>query len=102
MKLRILQIAELEARDAARWYDDHQEGLGDRFLDEYAAALEKIEENPLWFGRLETVTTSKEIRRCLLKRFPYYIVYELAQNEVVVLAVAHARRRPNYWVERLN
>ncbi len=100
MKLRVLQQAEREARHAVRWYDDRQEGLGDQFLDEYAAALEKIEQNPQLFGRIETVTTSREIRRCVLPKFPYYVAYEVLASEVIVLAVPHARRRPFYWIDR--
>ncbi len=47
-----------------------------------------------------TITTSREIRRCVLPKFPYYVAYEVLASEVIVLAVAHARRRPFYWINR--
>ena len=100
MKLRVLQQAEREARDAAEWYEDRVEGLGPAFLDEYESGLERIEKDPTRFGRLETITGPREIRRLLLRRFPYLIAYEILADEAMVLAVAHVSRRPNYWIDR--
>ena len=100
MNLRILREAEEESLQAALWYDGQLQGLGDDFLVEYAAALEVIEDNPLRFGRLETLSSNRNIRRCLLKRFPYVVIYEVLSEEIVVLAVAHGNRRPEYWRHR--
>lgn len=99
MKLRILSEAEEEAHASAIWYDEQLVGLGDDFLDELSAALQKIEENPNRFPRLETAK-SKQIRRCCLARFPYLIIFEILDAEIVVLAVAHSQRRPNHWRKR--
>ncbi len=96
MRLRVLQQAEWESRDAAVWYDERLQGLGTAFLDEYQSALERIEFDPALFGRLETVAEPGEIRRLLLRRFPYMVVYEILRDEVLVLAVAHVNRQPNY------
>ena len=100
MRLRVLKQAEWEAIDAAEWYEERLEGLGTAFLNEYESALERIEAEPGRFSRLETVTVPREIRRLLLRRFPYLVVYEVLTNEVMVLAVAHVSRRPNYWIDR--
>ena len=102
MILRVLQQAEWEARDAACWYDEQQQGLGDAFVDEYQSALEKIEDRPESYARLETVDTPKDIRRFVLRRFPYKAVFELAGDEIIVLAVPHVGRRPNYWIDRMD
>ena len=99
MKLRVLSTAEAEATEAACWYDDQAIGLGELFLSEYAAALSAIEVDPLRFGLLETETAGR-FRRCILKRFPYTVIFEILSEEVVVLAVAHASRRPSYWRDR--
>jgi mRNA-degrading endonuclease RelE of RelBE toxin-antitoxin system len=99
VKLRILREAEEEAEASAIWYDEQLVGLGDDFLDELSAALQRIEDDPARFPKLET-SKSKRIRRCRLNRFPYLIIFEILEAEIVVLAVAHSKRMPNYWRER--
>lgn len=93
-------MAEAEAVEAACWYNAQSSGLGYDFLAKYEQALAGIENSPDRYPRLETLQTERDIRRCVLKRFPYYIVYENFSSETVVLAVAHASRRPNYWQNR--
>lgn len=99
MKLRVLSTAEAEATEAAGWYDDQSIGLGELFLSEYAAALSAIEVDPLRFGLLETEPAGR-FRRCILRTFPYAVIFEVLPDEVLVLAVAHASRRPGYWRDR--
>ena len=99
MKLRVLSTAEAEATEAACWYDDQSSGLGTLFLAEYAAALSAIEIDALRFGLLETEPTGR-FRRCLLRRFPFAVIFEILPEEVLVLAVAHTSRRPGYWRDR--
>lgn len=99
MNLHVLEQAEWEARDAACWYEDRQQGLGDAFLDEYVASLEKIQQDPELFARLETVDSSRNIRRRIMRRFPYMVVFEILAGELMVLAVSHASRRPDYWID---
>jgi toxin ParE1/3/4 len=99
--LRVLEVAELEAIDAIRSYEEKCIGLGRDFLARYKTILSNIEEQPTRFPLLETLQSSdREIRRCLFQRFPYYVVFELLEEECVVLAVAHASREPNYWLGR--
>ncbi len=100
MKLRILSEAEEEARASAIWYDEQLEGLGDGFLDELSEAFKQVEDDPNRFAILETMPSSKQVRRCRLARFPYVIIFEILESEIVVLAIAHAKRRPNYWRKR--
>lgn len=42
------------------------------------------------------------VRRCLLGRFPHGVLYVLLQDEVVILAIMHLKRKPGYWKQRLN
>ena len=94
-----LREAEEEAQASAIWYDEQLVGLGDDFLDEFSTALKQIEDEPDRFPKLETAK-SKKTRRCRLARFPYVIIFEILDTEIVVLAVAHSKRRPNYWQRR--
>jgi hypothetical protein len=100
MNLRVLAEAENEALQAAFWYDERRDGLGDEFISEYETALSEIESSPLRFGSLETQPRLKSIRRCLLKRFPYLIIFEVLADDIVVLAVTHGSRRTGYWSQR--
>ena len=99
MILRVLSIAEAEATEAASWYDDQSIGLGELFLAEYAAALSAVEVAPLRFGLLETEPAGR-FRRCILRRFPYAVIFEVLSEEILVLAVAHTSRQPGYWRDR--
>lgn len=101
MNVRVLNIAAAEARDAVLWYDDQQAGLADRFLDEYSASLGRIESFPDSFSKYEFNQTSHEIRRAILKSFPYAVIYQIVDPEsIVVIAVAHLSRKPAYWIDR--
>lgn len=72
------------------------------------AAFAKSLKNALWqiartpgrFARLETNETQRDIRRAILWRFNYLIIYELTDDAPVVLAVMHASRQPDYWLTR--
>jgi len=100
MKLRIHAAAEQEAQQAAQWYEDRRVGLGFEFLAAVDTALQRIGDDPLQFPILETLPDEPSVRRFLLKRFPYTIIYEVVSPEIQVLAVAHVRRRPQYWKKR--
>lgn len=72
-----------------------QINLGVQFLAEFDAAIRRIFAYPKSYALLEN-----EIRRCLIKRFPYGILYGIDADTIVIIAVAHLHRKPNYWVER--
>ncbi|MBL8683290.1 MAG: type II toxin-antitoxin system RelE/ParE family toxin [Myxococcales bacterium] len=72
-------------------------GLGGDFLDAVAATLERIDTTP----ELGVPTSQdRRTRRLLLARFPFHLVYRVAPAELVVIAVAHTKRRPGYWKAR--
>jgi plasmid stabilization system protein ParE len=100
LPLRIGDEAGAEAEEATRWYELQRAGLGLEFLKAVDAALARIEENPKIGARLfgfEDVN----IRHVFVRRFPYKVVYLELADRIEVLAVAHDRRRPAYWLERL-
>ena len=100
--VRLDEAAEEEAAGAAEWYDDRQEGLGDRFLSAVEEGLTQLRESPEACSPVQGVPAGlPEVRRISLKGFPYGLVFAVLPTELVVVAVAHARRRPGYWIERL-
>ena len=93
--VRILRPAELEMLDAARYYELQATGLGADFIDKIGAAIQDISETP---ERWHIIKDS--IRRRLVHRFPYALLYRVDPDEVIVQATMHLRRRPDYWFNR--
>jgi plasmid stabilization system protein ParE len=93
--------ARAELRSAALWYDERRPGLGDEFISEVSAALDRIadapESYPPW---RRTRTAGRVIRKATIHRFPYVIAFEEHERHPIVLAVAHSKRRPLYWLTR--
>lgn len=90
-----------ELIEAASWYETRQPGLAVKFLQEIDQAQHAIQSRPLSFPRLANTAVDLEIRRALLPRFPYALVFLELQTEIRVLAIAHAKRHPDYWLNRL-
>jgi plasmid stabilization system protein ParE len=100
LTVRISDEADAEMAEAARWYERNRVGLGLEFLAAVDAAVTRIEENPR-IGSRPPGVDDDEIRRVFVRRFPYHVVYIELPDRLQVLAVAHDRRRPAYWVDRL-
>ena len=100
MNLLIDPAAEEETREAAAWYEQQRPGLGLEFLAAIDTAIQRIRRAPAQFSRLETLPEEESVRRALTDRFPYAVIFEEGEEEIRVLAVAHTRRRPNYWRRR--
>jgi len=98
--LRILAEAEAEIEAGRCHLNMQSRALGSRFLDDLAERLAAIAENPLRFPKLETVPGDQPYRRALLTVFRYAVVFEVLDNVIVVVAVAHTSRAPNYWLDR--
>ena len=96
MKVRLLDVAQVELGDAWRWYEAQVPGLGSRFLREVRDARNMILSHPEAWHSL-----GDGVRRCRLKRFPYGLIYAVLDDEVLILAVAHHHREPDYWRTRL-
>ena len=95
MNIRLLEPAQAELDEAIGWYAEQAPGLGDALLLETLKVLKLIEQFPQAWHPL-----TPEIRRCRLKRFPYSVVYTLGAGDILVIAVAHQHRKPNYWRNR--
>jgi plasmid stabilization system protein ParE len=100
LSLRISEEAEAEMADAARWYETHRTSFGAEFLDAVDATAVRIAEAPR-IGSLVPGISDQAIRRRPVRRFPYHVVYLELPDRLQILAIAHDRRRPGYWVGRL-
>jgi hypothetical protein len=100
LSLRYDSDAEEESRKAAQWYEAQQAGLGKDFLAALADAEEAVQSNPRRYPLSDWVQR-RQVREIMLSRFPYLVIYEIMPNEeLVILAVAHAHRRSGYWKRR--
>ena len=86
---------DLDVEAAFEWYEKEQAGLGVEFLDELGATYNRIADGPLTYQELRG-----DIRRALLKRFPYAVYFAVEGDLVVVVAVLHASRDPAEWQRR--
>ena len=96
LRLEYLDEALEEAEEAARWYAERSPTAAAGFAHELELAEAAIERTPNAWPAYEHGT-----RRFLLRRFPYSAVYRIEQSRIVIIAVAHAHRRPGYWKQRL-
>ena len=96
MRVRFIEPAKQELEEAIAWYNQQQTGLGEQLRDEIKKCINLIlkypEMNPF---------ISKSVRRGLVKRFPYGVLYSVRPSEIVVIAVMHLHRRPDYWIDRI-
>jgi toxin ParE1/3/4 len=94
--LRVLPRAEAELAEAIDWYEARRPGLGADLLELAAKAFERIVEAP---NQLATWRTGRrEYSRFLIDRFPYAVLFTYDDVEVVIVAFAHCRRKPGYWL----
>lgn len=90
-----------EYRHAARWYEDKREGWGDVFMDAVDAAVDSILDPSIGWGFYQSRKSDPQIYSRSVAGFPYAIVYLELDDEVYVVAYAHEKRRPGYWMPRL-
>ncbi len=100
MSFRVLFRPEAEADigDAATWYEEQKSGLGSEFAKAVSHAVDALSINPLLTSRRHR---RRNIRWVFPDRFPYRIVYEVANDTVLVISVLHAARHDRHWRERL-
>ena len=87
----------MELDEAVTYYDTESAGLGQVFLLDVLSAIERIRNFPNAWHPLSANT-----RRCRTRRFPFGVIYQATDNEILVVAVANLHREPNYWQDRLS
>mgnify|MGYP001412647194 CR=1 FL=1 len=95
MKVRFLYEADVEFRESARYYEDKAPGLGIAFIAEVHRVAAVVASQPGIGSPVDD-----ELRKFILRRFPYNVIYAVERDEVVITAVAHHKRRPFYWGRR--
>ncbi len=95
--IRVHPEALREAEDAIEWYGQRSPFAATRFVGDLRSALVRIREDPSQFPKL-----AFDAQRMVLSRFPYVVVFRETATEIEIVAVAHGRRRPGYWRERLS
>ena len=92
----ILYEAEVELWEAVEYYESRSPGLGLDFHAEIETAVDAISQSPdRWPARDDGT------RRYLTHRFPYVVVYVRLPDHIWIIAVAHCKRRPQYWSDRI-
>ena len=88
--------AKAELREAAVYYESCREGLGRAYLRAVDAAVDRIIEFPEAWRRIHA-----DFRRILVRRFPYGVIYALWGDGIYVVAIMHLKRKPGYWLTRV-
>lgn len=88
--------AALEFEDAVRYYRERGGTLGERFASEVRNTIRRILTTPQRWRVLD-----EDVRRCLVRVFPYSVLYTIERDYVLIIAVAHGKREPGYWKHRL-
>ena len=93
--IRFHPEAEAEMIDAAAWYEAQQTDLGKRFLTSVQDAHNRIDLNPELYAQIEG-----DVRRCLTRTFPFCVLFRIRSDIIVIMAVMHLHREPDYWKNR--
>lgn len=88
--------AEAEHLESVAFYESRQAGLGAAYLTEFEKVMKRVCEGPQRYP----IEREPDIRRIRMNRFPFTVLYREKDSVVQVLAVAHQRRRPQYWLGR--
>jgi len=88
--------AKRELFEAINYYEECKSGLGLEFAKEVYSTIQRIIRFPEAWSKL-----SKNTRRCLTNRFPYGVIYQRADDEIIIIAVMQLNKEPDYWKKRL-
>lgn len=94
---RYLSPAAEEMIEASQFYELRSIGLGFDFLDDVQRIVDTLRAQPQLGEHIEG-----GLRKALLHRFPFTVIYSLEPDEILIVAVAHQRRRPGYWEDRID
>ncbi|MDP2183058.1 MAG: type II toxin-antitoxin system RelE/ParE family toxin [Actinomycetota bacterium] len=95
LPLQLHDDADLELNEAAQYYDRESPNLGAVFVDDVDMGFKRIREHPD-----SGPEVADGVRKMVLAKFPFTIIYAVEADHVRVLAIAHQRKRPFYWQSR--
>jgi plasmid stabilization system protein ParE len=96
MNVSFLEEAEQEFLEAALYYENQAKGLGKKLMAEVYEAIESMVDFPENAQKL-----TANVRRKLLKRYPFGILYRIDDHEIVIVAIMNLKRKPFYWLNRI-
>ncbi len=97
MNYRFIRTAFDEHYDSVAFYENRLPDLGADYLAEFESVMTHICNTP----NISPKIAEPDIHKAGLKRFPFHVIYRVMQTQIIVLAVAHQRRRPAFWMGRL-
>ena len=100
-KLRLDPEAKRELRDAIAYYAERSKPAARMLRDRIRDTSRRIADRPLSFPALVQPALDPPVRRALVPDFPFAIVFLVLDDAIQILAIAHTRRRPGYWLERV-
>jgi len=95
MQIIFNELARDELNDAVDFYNLELSGLGNNFKEEIKKSINRILDYPTAWP-----TVTQYIRKYILHKFPYKILYSLEKDHIYIIAIAHQHRKPNYWIDR--
>ncbi|WP_394368100.1 type II toxin-antitoxin system RelE/ParE family toxin [Mucilaginibacter rigui] len=90
-RIEILKAATFDLKDSSSWYESRQQGLGKRFQKSVFATLKTIQKRPLIYP----VKFLEEFRFAKVDKFPFFIVFEIVEDKIVVNSIFHTSRNPS-------
>lgn len=100
MNLKFHPEADDDAIDAVLWYNEQRDGLGDEFMNAVDAFVTHLADKLVHRALLGYVAAGVKVAQ--MHRFPYRLLYCFQDDTVVIFAVAHGRRQPDYRAHRLS
>ncbi|MBK1989661.1 type II toxin-antitoxin system RelE/ParE family toxin [Sphaerospermopsis aphanizomenoides BCCUSP55] len=96
MKYNFHPAALTEYSEAVQFYSEKNIELAQNFINSFEDAIFRIIESPNRYP-----VTAEDIRRCLVRKFPYAILYSIEDEYILIIAVMHYSQKPEYWQERI-
>ena len=97
MKIEFLPEAKAELDDAVAYYELQVKGLGSTFKSTTKSTIKRISAFPTAWTEIRP-----SIRRCIMHKFPYNVLYSIEEDCILIIAIAHHHRNPHYWTNRVN
>ncbi len=96
MRVQLADGAKRDFADGLSWYRKRSDQAADHFVEETNHAIARLLKDPVRNRQIRP-----DIRTIRIKRYPYSLIYLIHPGAIIIVAVAHAKRRPGYWSRRL-
>ena len=97
VSLILTESAQKDLDDAFQWYEEQDPGLGKEFIRCVDAKIANLSRNPLYYQ----IVKNERVRRALVSRFPFSIYFVSEEEVIIIFAILHQRRSPEFWKSRM-